>query len=83
MTKVMIDYDVYPKGWFRVMKHTGDVHNHQANKRNGDNIPTLTTAKGEIGDITLLITFHFNEDVLYQEYTSNPPKEEGNEKVGQ
>ena len=81
-TKLMIDYYVNPKCWFKVMQNNAVFHKHQPNKRNEDNPPPLKTEKGEIGDITLLITFHFNEDVLYQEYTSNPSKEKGNEKVG-
>ena len=35
---------------------------------NEDNLPPMTASKGGIGDITLLTTFYFNEDVLYQEY---------------
>ena len=65
-TQLMIDYYVNPKFWFKVMQHTDDVKNHRANKRNKDNLPRLTAQKGGIGDITLLTTFHFNEDVLYQ-----------------
>ena len=32
MTKVMIDYDVNPNGWFKVMQHTADVNKHQGKK---------------------------------------------------
>ena len=66
MTKFMIEYDVDPKGWFKLMQHTTDVHNHQANKRDEDKPPPLTAEKGETGDITILTTYNFNEDVLYQ-----------------
>ena len=83
MTNVMIDYDVNPKVWFKVILHTDDFQNHGANKGNEDILPLLIAAKGEIGYITLLTTFHFNQDVLYQEYTSKFPKEGGNEKFGQ
>ena len=78
MTKIMIDYDVDPKGWFKVMQHSAEVQNHRANKSNEYNLPPLTAAKGGIGDITLLTTFCFNYDVLYQEYTPKSPKEGGN-----
>ena len=74
MTKVMIDYGVDPKGWFKVMQHTADVNNHLAKQFNEDNTPKMTSEKVEIGDITILTTFHFNEDVLYQEYTSKLTK---------
>ena len=64
-TKIMIESKVGPRGWYRVMCHTADLHNHRANCSNEDNIPPLTKAKGAIGDITLLTEFHFNEDILY------------------
>ena len=56
-TKIMIESKVDPRGWFRVMCHTADLHNHRANSSNEDNIPPLTKAKGEIGDITLLTEY--------------------------
>ena len=28
MIKVMIDYNVDLKGWFKIRQHTTDVHNH-------------------------------------------------------
>ena len=64
------------------MCHTADLHNHRANSSNEDNIPPLTKAKGEIGDITLLTEFQFNEDILYQDYNYKFPVEGGNEKPG-
>lgn len=81
-TKIMIESKVDPRGWFRVMCHTADLHNHRANSSNEDNIPPLTKAKGEIGDITLLTEFQFNEDILYQDYNYKFPVEGGNEKPG-
>ena len=47
-TKIMIESEVDPRGWFRVMCHTADLHNHRANSSNEDNIPPLTKAKSEI-----------------------------------
>ena len=38
-TKIMIESKVDPRGWFRVMCHTADLHNHRANSSNEDNIP--------------------------------------------
>ena len=55
---------------------------HRANCSNEDNIPPLTKAKEEIGDITLLTEFCFNEDILYQDYNHKFPVEGGNEKPG-
>jgi len=80
--KIMIESKVDPRGWFRVMCHTADLHNHRANCSNEDNIPPLTKAKEEIGDITLLTEFCFNEDILYQDYNHKFPVEGGNEKPG-
>ena len=48
MTKVMIDYDVDPKGWLKIIQHTADDNKHQANKRNEYNLPPLSAEKGEI-----------------------------------
>jgi len=79
-TKIMVESKVDHRGWFRVMCHTTDLHNHRANCRNEDNIPPLTKAKGEIGDIMLLTEFRFNEDILYQDYSYKFPVEGGNEK---
>ena len=64
----MIESKVDPKGWFRVMCRTVELRNHRANCSNEDNIPPLTKAKEEIGDILLLTEFRFNEDILYQDY---------------
>ena len=61
-TKIMIEAKVDPRGWFRVMCDTADLHNHRANCNNEDSIPQLIKAKGEIGDIKLLREFLFNED---------------------
>ena len=58
----MIEAKVDPRGSFRVMCDTADVHNHRANCNNKDNIPPLTKAKGELGDIKLLRELLFNED---------------------
>ena len=82
MTKIMIDRNVDPRGWFKVMEHTADIHNHRANKKNDGHLPSMTAAKGEIGDITLLTEFLFNEEVLYQEYDYKFPEQGGNEKKG-
>ena len=78
----MIDYNVNPCGWFRVMQHTSDLHNHCANQSNEYNLLPLTLAKGEFGDITLLTEFHFNEYILYQEYDYKYTEEGGNESLG-
>ncbi len=67
-TKIMIEAKVDLRGWFQVMCHTADLHNHRANCNNEDNIPPLTKAKVEIGDLKLLGEFLLNEDVLYQDY---------------
>ena len=66
MTRIMIDYNVDPRGWFCVMQHTAGLHNHRANRANEDNLQPLTSKKGEVGYITLLTEFNFNEDILYQ-----------------
>ena len=78
LKKRIIDYNVDPTGWFHVMQHTADLHNNCANRENEDNIPPITLEKGGVGDITLLTEFHFNEDILYQEYDYKYPKEGGN-----
>ena len=57
MTNVMIDSNVDPRGLFHVIQHTADLHNHRANKENEDNLRSLTSEKGEVGDITLLTDF--------------------------
>ena len=77
MINIMIDYNVNPCGWFRVMQHTSDLHNHCANQSNEYNLLPLTLAKGEFGDITLLTEFHFNEYILYQEYDYKYTEEGG------
>ena len=50
------------------MQHTAELHNYRANRANEDNLPPLILEKGEVGNITILTEFHFNEDILYQEY---------------
>ena len=64
--KVIIDHNADPRGWFRVMMHTVDVRNHRANRVKNHDLPPLTVEKGEMGYITLLIVFYFNEYILYQ-----------------
>ena len=81
-TKLMIQTNADKRGWFRAYAHTADLHNHKANAANENMVPPITRAKGEIGDITLLTEFYFNEPVLYQQYDAKFPTEGGNEKLG-
>ena len=65
------------------MQHTADLHSHCANQENEDNLPPPTLEKVEVGDITLLTEFHFNEDILYQEYDYKYHEKGGNDSLGQ
>ena len=59
-----------------------DLHDHKAWLNNPISLPHITDAFGEVGDITLLTTFHFNEDVYYQNYAYQFPDSGGNERPG-
>ncbi len=58
MVRLMIDWNVDPRGWFKVMEHTGNLSNHKAHPGNPESLPPMTRAHGEVGDITLLTEFH-------------------------
>ena len=57
----MIDRNVDTKVWFKVMEQVEDLHNHKAYPRNRYYLPPISEAKGEIGYISLLTGFYFNE----------------------
>ena len=82
MKKITIDYNVDPHGWFHLMHHTADLHNHRANKENENNLLPLNSEKGEVGDIKILNKFHFNEGILYQEYDYKYPEDGRNDSMG-
>ena len=65
----MIDYNVDSRGIFWVMRHTSNSHNDKYYWRNDDNLPPITPAKMEIGDITLLAEIYLNGEIFYQEYS--------------
>ena len=54
ITKMIIDSNIDLKGWFKVMCHTIDIYNHKSHFINQGNIPPMTMAKGDVGNITLL-----------------------------
>ena len=62
--------------------NVADLHNHKARVNNPISIPPITDAFGEVGDITLLTTFHFNEDIYYQNYAYQFPDNGGNKRPG-
>ena len=37
--KLQIDTNSDPKGWYRLLAHIGDIHNHRANAANQDFLP--------------------------------------------
>ena len=46
ITNNVIDHNIDPRGWFRVMVHTANLRNHKVNHIEVDNIPALTMEKG-------------------------------------
>ena len=71
-----------PRSWFRAWMHVADLHNHKSRVNNPISIPPITDAFGEVGDITLLTTFHFNEEIYYQNYAYQFPDVGGKERPG-
>ena len=64
------------------MAHVCDLHNHRAHNNNDDFLPPLQLALGEVGDISLLTEYLFNDPIMYQDITSRFPEAGGNEKLG-
>ena len=48
------------------MDNVEDLHNHKAYTGNKYYLTPNIQSKGEVGDISLLTNFNFNEEVLYQ-----------------
>ena len=63
ITNNVIDHNIDPRGWFRVILHTSNLRIHKVNHKEEDNLPTLNMEKGWIGDISLLTESHFYEDI--------------------
>ena len=62
---IMIYSKIDPHGWFKVIQHTSDLPNHNANQNNTGRISPITFQTGDARDITLLIEFKVNDDILY------------------
>ena len=62
----MIGHNVDPQVWFKVMEHVANIHNHKAHTDKKYYLSPITEEMGEIGQISLLIEFHLNAELLYQ-----------------
>ena len=64
--------------------HDEELHKHKAHPGNKYYLPPVTEARGEIGYISILTDFHFNEEVLYKEEITRFPykKATKNQAVG-
>ena len=80
--KLILMSNCDPRAWFHAWMHVADLHNHKARLNNPISLPPITDAYGEVSDITLLTTFHFNEDIYYQNYAYQFPDSGGNERPG-
>ena len=80
--KVIIEQNVDPRGWFKVMKNVSDLHNQKSYPGIKYLLPPLTAAKGDIGDISIRTDCNFNERTLYTEASTGFPDRWGNEKLG-
>ena len=79
--KIMIDQNVDIQGCFKVMDHVADLHNYKAHLGNKNYLPPITGATIDIGYISLINDFHFNEEVLYKESITRLPDSGGNGKT--
>ena len=61
--KIMIDQNVDPRGWFKVIINVADLLNQNAHPGNQYFLTPLTVAKGDIGSISLLTDFNFNKNI--------------------
>ena len=66
--KLILMSNCDPRALFWEWMHVDDLHNHKYQVNNPISIPSITDDFGEVGDIDLLTTFHFNEDIYYQNY---------------